>query len=133
MISEIPAIVQVQAIYSFKGKNNDEVMGCEKYILIQTHSWSYTCDIPFFQLNFKKGDIITITQKEEGGWWEGTLDGKTGWFPSNYVKDIAPPGIKHVMHNNLALIYQVLSKKASLIWGWVRQLQNYRLSIETLS
>ena len=23
-----------------------------------------------------------------GGWWEGTLDGKTGWFPSNYVEDI---------------------------------------------
>lgn len=38
---------------------------------------------------FKKGDIITVTQKEEGGWWEGTLatTDKTGWFPSNYVKD----------------------------------------------
>ena len=40
-----------------------------------------------FQLNFKKGDAITLTQKEDGGWWEGTLDGKTGWFPSNYVKE----------------------------------------------
>ncbi|KAF2898835.1 hypothetical protein ILUMI_07340 [Ignelater luminosus] len=52
----------VQAIYSFKGTNNDE-------------------------LCFKKGDKITITQKEEGGWWEGTLGDKTGWFPSNYVKE----------------------------------------------
>ncbi|KAL0274433.1 UNVERIFIED_CONTAM: hypothetical protein PYX00_006856 [Menopon gallinae] len=52
----------VQAIYSFKGKNNDE-------------------------LCFKKGDIITVTQKEDGGWWEGTLAGTTGWFPSNYVKE----------------------------------------------
>uniref|UniRef100_A0A1Y1N5D1 Rho guanine nucleotide exchange factor 7 n=1 Tax=Photinus pyralis TaxID=7054 RepID=A0A1Y1N5D1_PHOPY len=52
----------VQAIYSFKGTNNDE-------------------------LCFKKGDQITITQKEEGGWWEGTLGDKTGWFPSNYVKE----------------------------------------------
>ncbi|KAK9510450.1 hypothetical protein O3M35_005237 [Rhynocoris fuscipes] len=52
----------VQAIYSFKGKNNDE-------------------------LCFKKGDIITVTQLEEGGWWEGTLGEKTGWFPSNYVKE----------------------------------------------
>nr|XP_022918711.1 uncharacterized protein LOC111427702 isoform X1 [Onthophagus taurus]XP_022918712.1 uncharacterized protein LOC111427702 isoform X1 [Onthophagus taurus] len=52
----------VQAIYSFKGTNNDE-------------------------LCFKKGDKITITQKEDGGWWEGTLGGKTGWFPSNYVKE----------------------------------------------
>ncbi|XP_018577740.1 uncharacterized protein LOC108916034 [Anoplophora glabripennis] len=51
----------VQAIYSFKGSNNDE-------------------------LCFKKGDLITVTQKDEG-WWEGTLNGKTGWFPSNYVKE----------------------------------------------
>nr|CAD7443878.1 unnamed protein product [Timema bartmani] len=52
----------VQALYTFKGKNNDE-------------------------LCFKKGDIITVTQREEGGWWEGTLGEKTGWFPSNYVKE----------------------------------------------
>ena len=51
------------------------------------------------QLTFKKGDLITVTQKEEGGWWEGTSHetGKTGWFPSNYVKIhstelIAAPG-----------------------------------------
>ncbi|XP_059482593.1 rho guanine nucleotide exchange factor 7 [Neocloeon triangulifer] len=52
----------VQAIFSFKGSNNDE-------------------------LCFKKGQIISITQREDGGWWEGTLDGKTGWFPSNYVTE----------------------------------------------
>ncbi|ESO85916.1 hypothetical protein LOTGIDRAFT_130072, partial [Lottia gigantea] len=39
------------------------------------------------QLCFEKGDIITVTQALDGGWWEGTLKGKTGWFPSNYVKD----------------------------------------------
>ena len=32
--------------------------------------------------------MITITQSEDGGWWEGTLDGKTGWFPSNYVEKV---------------------------------------------
>jgi len=25
----------------------------------------------------------------DGGWWEGTLNGKVGWFPSNYVKEIS--------------------------------------------
>lgn len=52
----------VQAEYSFKGENNDE-------------------------LCFKKGDVITVTQREDGGWWEGTLGEMTGWFPSNYVKE----------------------------------------------
>ncbi|XP_038113353.1 uncharacterized protein LOC6033318 isoform X3 [Culex quinquefasciatus] len=56
----------VQAQYSFKGSNNDE-------------------------LCFKKGDIITLTQREDGGWWEGTLGEMTGWFPSNYVKEYVGP------------------------------------------
>uniref|UniRef100_A0A8C2IJ75 Rho guanine nucleotide exchange factor (GEF) 7b n=1 Tax=Cyprinus carpio TaxID=7962 RepID=A0A8C2IJ75_CYPCA len=40
------------------------------------------------ELSFNKGDIIQVTRQEEGGWWEGSLNGKTGWFPSNYVKEI---------------------------------------------
>ncbi|KAJ7310425.1 hypothetical protein JRQ81_007340 [Phrynocephalus forsythii] len=40
------------------------------------------------ELSINKGDIIYVTRVEEGGWWEGTLNGKTGWFPSNYVREI---------------------------------------------
>ncbi|XP_052460437.1 rho guanine nucleotide exchange factor 7 isoform X1 [Carassius gibelio] len=40
------------------------------------------------ELSFNKGDIIQVMRQEEGGWWEGSLNGKTGWFPSNYVKEI---------------------------------------------
>ncbi|XP_068124158.1 rho guanine nucleotide exchange factor 7 isoform X7 [Hyperolius riggenbachi] len=40
------------------------------------------------ELSFCKGDIIHVTRLEEGGWWEGTHSGKTGWFPSNYVREI---------------------------------------------
>ncbi|XP_055007383.1 rho guanine nucleotide exchange factor 7a isoform X2 [Boleophthalmus pectinirostris] len=40
------------------------------------------------ELTFNKGDIINVTRQEEGGWWEGTLNGKTGWFPSNYVREV---------------------------------------------
>ncbi|CAL1533996.1 unnamed protein product [Lymnaea stagnalis] len=53
----------VKALHSFKGTNNDE-------------------------LCFKKGDIITVTQCLDGGWWEGTLNGRTGWFPNNFTKEI---------------------------------------------
>uniref|UniRef100_A0A672S0H3 Osteoclast-stimulating factor 1 n=1 Tax=Sinocyclocheilus grahami TaxID=75366 RepID=A0A672S0H3_SINGR len=44
------------------------------------------------ELSFDKGDIIQVTRQEVGGWWEGSLNGKTGWFPSNYVKEIKGSG-----------------------------------------
>jgi Rho guanine nucleotide exchange factor 7 len=37
-------------------------------------------------LTFIKGAVIAVTRQLEGGWWEGTLNNKTGWFPSNYVR-----------------------------------------------
>uniref|UniRef100_A0A8C8DVY9 Rho guanine nucleotide exchange factor (GEF) 7a n=1 Tax=Oryzias sinensis TaxID=183150 RepID=A0A8C8DVY9_9TELE len=40
------------------------------------------------ELTFNKGDIINVTRQEEGGWWEGTFSGRTGWFPSNYVREV---------------------------------------------
>uniref|UniRef100_A0A8C6SQH8 Rac/Cdc42 guanine nucleotide exchange factor (GEF) 6 n=1 Tax=Neogobius melanostomus TaxID=47308 RepID=A0A8C6SQH8_9GOBI len=40
------------------------------------------------ELSFNKGDMILVTRQEEGGWWEGTLNGRTGWFPSNYVREV---------------------------------------------
>lgn len=52
----------------------------------------------FFQLCFKKGDIITITQVDDEGWWEGTLHDKTGWFPSNYVKEYRIPGTENFLN-----------------------------------
>lgn len=44
------------------------------------------------ELSFTKGDVIHVTRVEEGGWWEGTHNGRTGWFPSNYVREIKPSG-----------------------------------------
>lgn len=40
------------------------------------------------ELAFKVGDIITIIKKDDSGWWEGTIRGKKGIFPSNFVKEI---------------------------------------------
>lgn len=36
-------------------------------------------------LSFQQGDIVMVTRKE-GDWWTGMVGGKTGVFPSNYVK-----------------------------------------------
>jgi len=92
MPSESPTIVQ--AVYSFKGKNNDE-------------------------LNFKKGDVITITQKEEGGWWEGTLEGKTGWFPSNYVKDVKVQDVKPLLSPGSLLAVETAPEQQTLNRGLI--------------
>lgn len=44
------------------------------------------------ELTFTKGDIISVSRQEEGGWWEGTLNGRIGWFPSNYVREVKGSG-----------------------------------------
>ncbi|XP_072537177.1 CD2-associated protein [Salminus brasiliensis] len=40
------------------------------------------------ELELKVGDIIEITEEVEEGWWSGTMNGKSGLFPSNFVKEI---------------------------------------------
>lgn len=53
----------VRVLHNFQGENNDE-------------------------LCLNRDDVITLTQTPSGGWWEGTIDGITGWFPANYVTPI---------------------------------------------
>ncbi|KAI9294906.1 hypothetical protein K502DRAFT_239115 [Neoconidiobolus thromboides FSU 785] len=36
------------------------------------------------ELNFAKGDIIFVLEKDDG-WWKGEKDGKVGVFPANFV------------------------------------------------
>ncbi|XP_071663222.1 CD2-associated protein isoform X3 [Patagioenas fasciata] len=40
------------------------------------------------ELELKLGDVIDITEEVEEGWWSGTLNGKSGLFPSNFVKEL---------------------------------------------
>ncbi|XP_051954277.1 CD2-associated protein-like isoform X1 [Xyrauchen texanus] len=40
------------------------------------------------ELELKIGDIIDIIEEVEEGWWSGTMNGKSGLFPSNFVKAI---------------------------------------------
>ena len=48
----------------------------------------------FGKKSFDVESGVAIDQ-EDGGWWEGTLDGKTGWFPSNYVKEMDSLGLQN--------------------------------------
>uniref|UniRef100_A0A8C2MY49 Nostrin n=2 Tax=Cricetulus griseus TaxID=10029 RepID=A0A8C2MY49_CRIGR len=40
------------------------------------------------ELNLEKGDIVTIHEKKEEGWWFGSLNGKKGHFPAAYVEEL---------------------------------------------
>uniref|UniRef100_A0A4W5JI55 Osteoclast-stimulating factor 1 n=1 Tax=Hucho hucho TaxID=62062 RepID=A0A4W5JI55_9TELE len=40
------------------------------------------------ELELKIGDIIDINEEVEEGWWSGTMNGKSGLFPSNFVKEM---------------------------------------------
>ncbi|EHB17923.1 Nostrin [Heterocephalus glaber] len=52
-----------KALYSFQARQDDE-------------------------LNLEKGDIVTIHEKKEEGWWFGSLNGKKGHFPAAYVEEL---------------------------------------------
>ncbi|XP_068184395.1 intersectin-1 [Antennarius striatus] len=52
----------------------------EEYVAMYTYESSEQGD-----LSFQQGDVVMVTRKE-GDWWTGTVAGKTGVFPSNYVK-----------------------------------------------
>ncbi|KAG5846544.1 hypothetical protein ANANG_G00116130 [Anguilla anguilla] len=44
------------------------------------------------ELELKAGDVIDINEEVEEGWWSGTMNGKSGLFPSNFVKELDASG-----------------------------------------
>uniref|UniRef100_UPI0037E82CB5 CD2-associated protein isoform X2 n=1 Tax=Semicossyphus pulcher TaxID=241346 RepID=UPI0037E82CB5 len=44
------------------------------------------------ELELKVGEIIDIIEEVEEGWWNGNLNGKSGLFPSNFVKEVDTVG-----------------------------------------
>jgi len=43
------------------------------------------------ELEFKKGDVIAVLESVYKDWWRGSLKGKTGIFPLNYVDKLTDP------------------------------------------
>ncbi|XP_047205819.1 SH3 domain-containing kinase-binding protein 1 isoform X2 [Girardinichthys multiradiatus] len=44
------------------------------------------------ELTLMVGDIIRNIRRDDGGWWEGELGGRRGFFPDNFVREIKKDG-----------------------------------------
>ena len=59
------------------------------------------------ELQFRKGDYLTVLQVVDGGWWEGQLQGHgsaqcsgpVGWFPANHIKIVSPDDLAQIKAN----------------------------------
>lgn len=67
---------------SYNSTANDNSLGAAEAL------YDYTGENPSTDLTIHRGDIIQLTEFVNNDWWKGTLNGKTGIFPSNYVKKI---------------------------------------------
>lgn len=43
------------------------------------------------ELTISVGEVITNIRKEDGGWWEGQINGRRGLFPDNFVRVSTKP------------------------------------------
>jgi Variant SH3 domain len=62
----------------------DETMRVMSEYVLAMHDFSpqqqnATC------LSFRAGQVIHVLNRDTSGWWDGELEGRRGWFPSNYV------------------------------------------------
>ena len=56
--------------------NSEYVLAMHDFIPQQSN---VTC------LAFQAGQVIRVLNRDPSGWWDGEVDRRRGWFPSNYV------------------------------------------------
>ncbi|OCH84910.1 ras GEF [Obba rivulosa] len=62
----------------------DEIVHSSRDYVLAMHDFvpqhqNVTC------LAFDAGQVIHVLNRDASGWWDGEVDGRRGWFPSNYV------------------------------------------------
>ncbi|KJH42579.1 SH3 domain protein [Dictyocaulus viviparus] len=81
---------------SSTGNNNQMKGGQESPLKSVKSSSMASCAVAKFsydprlddELKLVRGDTIRVFDKSSDGWWKGENNGRTGWFPSNYVEEI---------------------------------------------
>jgi peroxin-13 len=84
----IKALAEKQAV-EYQSSNGETIVDPKKLDFYQA-LYDFVPQDPHVELSLKKGDIVAILQKLDGGWWQGRKrDGSTGFVPGNYL-DIIP-------------------------------------------
>ena len=70
------------------------------------------------ELELERGQIVTVLSKslEDPGWWKGSVDGKVGVFPDNFVKIIKNSSDKPAFKKEISIEekYELNSLKKEL-------------------
>ncbi|XP_039604900.1 intersectin-2-like isoform X1 [Polypterus senegalus] len=95
---------QIEPIYASVSKEPNTVIEtqAEEYIALYNYESPESGD-----LTFNEGDTIMVTQKE-GEWWTGSIEDRTGIFPSNYVRPKETDSLCNVIRSG------VLNKKPEI-------------------
>lgn len=84
----IKALAEKQAI-EHQAQNGDITIDPKNLDFYQA-LYDFVPQDPNVELPLKKGDIVAVLQKLDGGWWRGRKrDGSIGFVPGNYL-DIIP-------------------------------------------
>ena len=59
-------------------------------------------------LPLQMGRIVEVLEKSNNGWWRGTIDDDTGWFPASYVTKI--DGSAATLGHVYVIIQNILDK-----------------------
>jgi peroxin-13 len=84
----IKALAEKQTLEHYS--SNGESVVDPKQLDFYQALYDFVPQDPNVELALKKGDIVAVLQKLEGGWWKGRKkDGGMGFVPGNYL-DIIP-------------------------------------------
>ena len=60
-----------------------EPLRLESYLARYNYTGGTDIELPLM-----KGEIVSVLEKGESGWWQGVCGGRVGWFPASYVKSV---------------------------------------------
>ena len=63
-------------------------MAASEHLQVVRAIYPYTGDGQVDPLPVQAGDLVTLLQVLDGGWYRGILNGKQGWLPASYVAQI---------------------------------------------